>query len=104
MFDELTSRRVRETGFWTGDVFKFVLILKKYRPDLEFYNSDIPPAGLAIISNLDPNSTVLIDNYDSIVKEFMDFSYEKLEANKREILSINKDEGYKNYIEQLNLI
>ena len=24
--DEITSRRNRETGFWTGDVYKFVLI------------------------------------------------------------------------------
>lgn len=102
--DELTSRRVRETGFWTGDVFKFVMILKKYRPDLKFYNSDIPPAGLAIISNLDPKSTVLVDNYDLIVEEFMDYPYEKLEINKREILSINNDQGYKDYINQLNLI
>ena len=53
--DELTSRRIRETGFWTGDIYKLVLILKEYRPDLKIYNSDIPPAGLAIVTNLDPN-------------------------------------------------
>lgn len=99
--DEVSSRRIRETIFWTGDVFKFVLIIKKYRPDLKFYNSDIGPAGLAIISNLDPKSTVLKDNYNSIVEEFIDYPYDNLLPYKRDILSINSDNGYQDFVNQI---
>ena len=38
--DKVTSERNRTTNFWTGDVFKIILILKKYRPDLKIYNAD----------------------------------------------------------------
>ena len=73
--DEITARRDRCTDFWTGDVYKMILILKKYRPDLEIHNLNSSPSGLAIIKNVDPNSTVLADNYDKIMEEFFDYKY-----------------------------
>ena len=91
---ELTASRVRETGFWTGDVYKFVLILKKYRPDLKMFNSNIAPAGLAIIGNLNPESKILEEKYDAIVDEFMNFSYDELEKDKENMLSIEADSKF----------
>ncbi len=73
--DEITSRRDRCTDFWTGDVFKMILILKKYRPDLVIYNLNSEPSGLAVVKNLDPTSKVLEENYDEILKEYTDFAY-----------------------------
>ena len=98
---KVTSARNRITRFWTGDVYKIVLALKKYRPDLKFYNSDIPPAGLAIIGNLNPNSDILEKNYNKIINEFMNFEYEALINNKRETLSIMPDSGYKEFVQTL---
>lgn len=60
-----------ETRDWTGDVWKLVPILRKYRPDLDVKVVDCPPSGLTIISNLNPKNTTLSENYDLIVKEFI---------------------------------
>jgi len=64
------------TGVWTGDVWKLVPILRKYRPDLSVQVLDCPPSGLTVISNLDPESKVLEESYEKIVKEYMDLSIE----------------------------
>jgi len=66
------ASRDRKTRAWTGDVWKVLAILKKYRKDLEIVTLDIYPTGLMIIQNLDKNSTVLADNYDKIVKKYVE--------------------------------
>jgi hypothetical protein len=55
---------------WTGDVWKVIPILKKYRPDLRILFLDCPPTGLVAISRLEPQSTILSDSYYQIVDEF----------------------------------
>jgi hypothetical protein len=40
--------------WWTGDVWKTALALKKYRPDLEMLCLDAQPTGLVLITNLMP--------------------------------------------------
>lgn len=57
-------------NYWTGDVWKIIPILKKYRPDLKLILTHTPPTGLVFVSNLDPESMVLSDNYDQILQEF----------------------------------
>ncbi|KAJ55034.1 hypothetical protein ACMU_14860 [Actibacterium mucosum KCTC 23349] len=56
---------------WTGDVWKLIPIIARYRPDIEMKVLDCPPTALVQLRGLDPNSTVLSDNYDAIVGEFM---------------------------------
>lgn len=56
---------------WTGDVWKLIPILKSYRPDLSVTCTNCAPTGLAIVRGLNPQSTSLRDNLDSIVGEFM---------------------------------
>ncbi|QGM96368.1 class I SAM-dependent methyltransferase [Methylocystis parvus] len=58
--------------WWAGDVWKTVSILKKARPDLRIHAFDAPPTGLICITNLDPDSTVLEENYYQLVHEFAD--------------------------------
>lgn len=57
-------------AMWTGDVWKVVPILKKYRPDLDVVLVDCPPTGLVCVTGLDPDSRVLRDRYREIVAEF----------------------------------
>ena len=60
----------RETAkFWTGDVWKLLPILKKYRPDLSLHVLDCPPTGLVAITGVDPASRVLADCYHEIVDQ-----------------------------------
>jgi len=57
-------------GWWTGDVWKVVAILREYRPDLRITPVDVVPTGSILISNLDPGSTRLSEAYFEIVDRF----------------------------------
>jgi hypothetical protein len=86
--DEPTQRRVQSTSFYTGDVWKTVLCLRHYRPDLDIITVATPPTGLTIVTGLDESSRVLADRYDEAVKRFMDFSYADVENRLGEELNI----------------
>lgn len=85
--DEVSARRERETNVWSGDVWRLIPVLKKYRPDLALATIAAQPTGLGVVTNLDPDSTVLADNYDAIVQEFSQMPYAEVEADKRGVLS-----------------
>jgi hypothetical protein len=55
---------------WTGDVWKLLPILKKYRPDLRVHVLDCPPTGLVAITRVDPTSRSLADCYYDIVDQY----------------------------------
>jgi hypothetical protein len=76
--DEITASRVRQTTFWTGDVWKMILCLKEYRRDLQIYNINIPPSGLCVITHLNPKSKALLDNYEIISKKYMNMDYKNI--------------------------
>jgi len=67
---------------WTGDVWKMIPVLKKYRPDLRVLFVDAPPTGLVLINNVDPKSSVLDNNYFSIVDEFSNLTLEEYGVEK----------------------
>lgn len=69
--DKATSTRERNTSFWTGDVWKVVKVLERYRPDLKIIVLDIAPTGLVLITNLNPSSRVLASKYKGIEKEYI---------------------------------
>jgi hypothetical protein len=64
------TSRSQLTGAWTGDVWKMIPILKKYRPDLGVKAVNASPSGVLFVSNLDPSSTLLEKKYLEIVSEF----------------------------------
>ena len=86
--DRFTSQRTRRSPFWSGDVWRLVLILRKYRPDLVLRNVATAPTGLCIVRNLDPSSRVLADNLDAIIDEFMALDYGVLDADKAGMLGL----------------
>lgn len=55
---------------WTGDVWKLLLVLKKYRPDLRIIFLDCPPTGIVACTQLDPTSSIIDKNYYRILDEF----------------------------------
>lgn len=59
-------------GPWTGDVWKLIPILRKYRPDLKLTVLSCRPTGLVLISKLDPANRDLKKNYDKIVADWID--------------------------------
>jgi methyltransferase family protein len=77
IFDDVFPRTVdeaardRHTLSWTGDVFKVLQVLERYRPDLVCVRVGTQPTGLFVVAGLDPSSTVLSDQYDEIVAQFV---------------------------------
>src|SRR5207248_1318811 len=65
------AARDRHTKFWTGDVYKVVTVLRKYRPDLVVVEVDTAPTGVAVVFGADPQNTVLKEAYDDILKEYV---------------------------------
>lgn len=87
-FDRKTAARERETTFWSGDVWKTILALKKYRPDLDIHTIATPPTGLGLIRNLDPHSRVLTERMNEIVADMNAVDYGVLDSNKSEALNL----------------
>jgi hypothetical protein len=56
---------------WAGDVWRTALLLKRRRPDLEITAYAAPPTGLICITNLDPTSTKLMDDYHGCIRQMM---------------------------------
>jgi hypothetical protein len=67
-------------GAWTGDVWKVIPILQRYRPDLKLVMASSPPTGVVCVTNLNCNDTTLRTNYLEIVKEFS-----KINSSREEI-------------------
>ncbi|QDP96886.1 class I SAM-dependent methyltransferase [Microlunatus elymi] len=76
IFDDMLPRNVdeaardRHTSAWTGDVYQIIDVFAKYRPDLAVIPIGTTPTGMLLITGLDPDSTVLADNYAQILLEF----------------------------------
>lgn len=63
--------------WWTGDVWKIIPVLRKYRPELQVVCLDAPPTGLVLCTNMQPPSSMLADAYFDILAEWRDVSLEK---------------------------
>jgi len=87
-FDELTQRPDRQRSFYTGDVWKLVVCLRHYRPDLKIVTIPTAPSGLTLIGNLDPNSRVLKDNLDEAIEKYERHEYQDFQENMASILNI----------------
>ncbi|KUO18251.1 class I SAM-dependent methyltransferase [Streptomyces dysideae] len=76
VFDDMLPRSVdeaardRHTGAWTGDVYKLVEILARYRPDLVTVLVDTQPTGQLVVFGADRRNTVLRERYEEIVAEY----------------------------------
>lgn len=63
-------------GAWTGDVWKLLVILQEYRPDLKVQVLDAAPTGLVLVHGLNPKSRVLQKNYEKIIEKFTNLDLE----------------------------
>lgn len=86
--DRRTAERVRRTLFWSGDCWRLILALKKYRPDLAIDTIATAPTGLAVVRKLDPGSNVLSARMNEIVAEFLATDYDVLGPDKPGMLNL----------------
>jgi hypothetical protein len=85
--DATSAARERASWFWSGDIWRLILTLKKYRPDLSVDVIAARPTGLAVIQGLDPNSRVLEERQHEIADEFLAMDVSVLGDNKAEMLN-----------------
>jgi hypothetical protein len=86
--DEVTQRAERQRKFYTGDVWKTVLCLKHYRPDLDIFTIATPWSGLTVVTGLNPSSRVLADHYREAVDRFGATPYAAIENCTGKMLSV----------------
>lgn len=76
IFDDMLPRTVdeaareRHTRLWTGDLYPIIEVLEHYRPEVATIPVDTQPTGLLLVVGLDPENTVLADNYDEIMARY----------------------------------
>lgn len=69
-------------GWWAGDVWKTVLILRRHRPDLRIICVDAPPTGLVLITDLDPQRGPWQWDYSEQVASVLDLDLETFGINR----------------------
>lgn len=68
--DEISASNPRASAFYTGDVWKTLLILVRSRPDLKFCIVPTWPSGLVLVTGLDSKSEVLHENFSTLVDQY----------------------------------
>jgi hypothetical protein len=86
--DERTARREQVTGFWSGDIWRLMLLLRTRRPDLTVRTIATPPTGLGIVLNPDPTSRVLADNLDALIAQYLAKDFSVLAGRQAEALGL----------------
>jgi len=77
-----TATRDQLTTFWSGDIWRLIVLLKRHRPDLHVRTIAASPTGLGIITGLDPNSTYIADHLQDMIEEGLALDFGTLEADK----------------------
>ncbi len=85
--DAVTSARERTTMVWSGDVWKAIVALRRFRPDLTIQAVDVAPTGMAIITGLDPPNRVLHEHLDEILESVNHLTFDDYLADRDGLLS-----------------
>lgn len=77
---------------WTGDVWKLVEVLLRYRHDLEVVVLDAAPSGVAVVRSLDSTNDVLSVKIVEIGQEFAELGWDDFVSSSRNWPVIRCDE------------
>ncbi|HTT01540.1 MAG TPA: class I SAM-dependent methyltransferase [Steroidobacteraceae bacterium] len=86
--DERSATREQHTAFWSGDVWRLIVLLKKHRPDLAIHTIATAPTGLGLITHLDPSSRTLRQNLPALIAEGLSISFDSIAGRKAEALNL----------------
>ena len=86
--DERTAQREQTTGFWSGDIWRLLLLLRTERPDLTVRTIATRPTGLGLILNPNPDSRVLADRLDALIAQYLAKDFSVLGPAKAEKLGL----------------
>jgi hypothetical protein len=74
--DAISSANPRLSQFYTGDVWKTLLIIARSRPDLKICIFPAWPSGLALITGLNSKSEMLEQNFSALVEQYRSMPFE----------------------------
>jgi hypothetical protein len=86
--DARSAERDQTTAFWSGDIWRLLVLLKKYRPDLSIHTLGAPPTGLGLITRLDPASTVLRGRLPQLIAEGLALDFSVIAQRRPEALNL----------------
>jgi len=91
-FDEITQRPDRQRAFYTGDIWRTVAALRRYRPDLTVITIPTAPSGLTLVLNADPDNRVLWDQYAEITATISAMTYDAFDQDRHTHLNIARND------------
>jgi len=86
--DERSSSREQTTGFWSGDVWRLIVLLKRHRPDLHVLTLATPPTGLGMITHLSPTSSLIRERLPALTAEGLGLEFAEIAAHKPDALNV----------------
>jgi hypothetical protein len=86
--DARSAQRDQVTAFWSGDVWRLIVLLKKYRPDLTVHTLGTPPTGLGLITRLDPRSDALRSRLPELIDEGLALDFSSIAERRPEALNL----------------
>jgi hypothetical protein len=86
--DARSAEREQRTGFWSGDIWRLIVLLKKYRPDLSIHTIGTPPTGLGLVTRLDPTSTVLRSRLPELIAEGLALDFSAIAPRRAQALNL----------------
>jgi hypothetical protein len=90
--DARTAQREQTTRFWSGDIWRLLLLLRTCRPDLLVHTIATPPTGLGIVLQPDPESHVLADNLEPLIAEYLGKDFSILQGRQPQLLGLVPNE------------
>jgi predicted O-methyltransferase YrrM len=90
--DARTAQREQTTRFWSGDIWRLLLLLRTCRPDLLVHTIATPPTGLGIVLHPDPGSRLLADRLEPLIAEYLAKDFSVLEGRQPQLLGLLPNE------------
>jgi hypothetical protein len=84
-FNAETASRERTTDFYSGDVWKAPLALRRLRPELEMVTVRTAPTGLCLVSGLDNSNRRLEEELSEIERSYRDLDFDYYLAHRDEM-------------------
>jgi hypothetical protein len=86
--DARSAAREQTTAFWSGDIWRVIVLLKHYRPDLSIHTIVTPPTGLGLITRLDPASTLLRSRLPELIAAGLALDFASIAQRRPEALNL----------------
>jgi Methyltransferase domain len=84
-FNAETASRKRTTDFYSGDVWKASLVLRRQRPELKMVTVRTAPTGLSLVWGLDSGNRQLEKELPEIEKSYRDRDFGYYESHREEM-------------------